>query len=502
MLFNSVSFALFLSVCAAGYYFTPYWFRNVFLLAASYYFYMCWMPQYAILIGFSTFVTWGAGFFIDKSKSANNRKIALCLNLIINIAILFIFKYYNFFTDILELLLNKNDFLPRTNLLLPVGISFYTFQALGYTIDVYRGENYPGGGIRHERNFINYAVFVSFFPQLVAGPIERSHNLLPQFREEHTFSITGATRGLRLILIGLFKKIVIADMLAMFVDNVFREYQSYTGLTLICAIFFFTVQIYCDFSGYSDVARGTAEIFGFRLMENFKAPYMSTSIKEFWNRWHISLSTWLKDYIYIPLGGGNVAFSRKLLNIMIVFLISGLWHGAQFTFVLWGLLHGIYRITEEALKKYSGKGQNGKVMETKIMTILRTFFTLILVMLAWTFFRADSISQSLWILGHYLKGIHWMAFLKDFSGVVESFMPSDQGFVKLYTILTVPSIGLLFYSDWLYKYRAVPAEKKLEALPAALRWGIYYGLILSIMFAFVMTTNEFGQAGAFLYFQF
>lgn len=294
---------------------------------------MCWNPKYILLLFFSTIVTWLCGFGVETAQNETLRKAALAGTVLANLLILFIFKYYNFFWDLITALLNRMNItvaVRHSTLLLPVGISFYIFQALGYSIDVYRKD------IKHERNLFDYALFVSFFPQLVAGPIERSKNLLPQFKTVHCFNIDKTVDAMRLILWGMFKKIVVADMAALYVDAVFAGIQDCSGLTVLAAIFLFTMQIYGDFAGYSDVARGTAMIFGFDLMKNFSAPYFSSSVKEFWQRWHISLSTWLRDYIYVPLGGNRKGFVRKCINIFIVFSVSGLWHGANMTFCLWG----------------------------------------------------------------------------------------------------------------------------------------------------------------------
>ena len=351
--------------------------------------------------------------------------------------------------------------------------------------------------MQHEKNFINYALFVSFFPQLVAGPIERSKNLLPQFRKKHSFSVEHTEEGLRIILIGMFKKIVIADMLAMFVDTVFQNCYEYTGLTLLCSIFMFTIQIYCDFSGYSDVARGSAKIFGFELMENFKTPYLSASIKEFWSRWHISLSTWFKDYVYIPLGGGKNGFFKKLRNIMIIFLISGLWHGAKITFLIWGALHGFYRILEELIWNKMKECKEGKIKRS-----IKIAFTFVLVMLTWTFFRAESLNQGIYILVHSIKGISWHSFADEYIHIVAQIMPEKHGMVEVYLILTGIAILFLFYMDWIYKYKNQRVETIIAGQSTIVRWVFYYAMIIAVMFSFVMTTNEFGQAGAFLYFQF
>lgn len=498
MLFNSVSYVIFLPVCAGIYYVVPYKMRNLFLLAASYYFYMCWMPQYALLIGFSTVVTWLAGYWMDQIQNPAVRRGILGINIACNLGILFLFKYYNFFTDVLERICNGAVQFEKSSLLLPVGISFYTFQALGYSIDVYKTD--AGGGIRHEKNFLNYALFVSFFPQLVAGPIERSRNLLKQFHSKHEFSIANTVAGLRILLTGMYKKVVIADMAALTVDQVFQTYTDCSGLTLLLGMFLFAVQIYGDFSGYSDVARGSALIFGFRLMENFKAPYLSVSIKEFWGRWHISLSSWLKDYIYIPLGGSKRGRLCKYRNLIIVFLISGIWHGAAYTYILWGLLHGMCRVAEECMQANAKRGK--KQAESRLGTCVKTVLVFGIVTLLWTYFRSDRVAQGNWIITHCLKDISLPKLIEEYCGILGKILPPVPGLGKLYTWIVFLSILLLAGCDWCYQYRGKAVPQLLADLPFLGRWLCYYGMIILIMFSFVMTTNAYGQAGAFLYFQF
>lgn len=496
MLFNSVSYVLFLPICVLLYYLLPQKIRNLFLLIASYYFYMCWMPQYAMLIGFSTIVTWGSGYLLDKTHSPTGRKQVLIANIVLNLGILFVFKYFNFFMDTVTAITGVGQS-ARINLLLPVGISFYTFQALGYSVDVYRGE---ARGIKHEKNFLNYALFVSFFPQLVAGPIERSRNLLPQFREKHNFSIDNFVAGLRMILVGLYKKIVIADMMALVVDKIFSNYLELSGLSLLCGVFMFTIQIYCDFSGYSDVARGSAKIFGFRLMENFHAPYMSASIKEFWSRWHISLSTWLKDYLYIPLGGSRVSKCRKSINLIIVFLVSGIWHGANYTYIFWGLLHGGFRIIEDMIHNISNRTQ--QVCKSKLGNVFKVCVTFTIVMMCWTYFRAENLAQGNWFMLHYFKDIDVYLFWEEFVGIVKNVMPDIFNIWKVYIGIIGGSTILLAGCDWYYKYKQKNIPQLLSGLFWPVRWICYYSMIILIMFSFIMTTNQYGQAGAFLYFQF
>lgn len=333
MLFNSFVYILFLPIVFALYWFLRDQYRWILLLIASYFFYMCSGPQYGLLIFCVTLVSYLSAIVIEKYSDKKKKKVALIGTVIVCMGVLFFFKYFNFFSGTANALMNrmgiKQD--PITfNIVLPVGISFYTFQTMSYVIDVYKGTT------KAEYHFGKYAAFVSFFPQLVAGPIERSNNLLPQIRQNHIFNHDKAMQGVKLMLWGYYKKLVIADALAEYVKKVFDSPRDFTGFALVIASLFFTIQIYCDFSGYSDIAIGTAKLFGIELMKNFKSPYFSGSVREFWSRWHISLSTWFRDYVYIPLGGNRVGKIRHYINLMITFLVSGLWHGANWTFVAWG----------------------------------------------------------------------------------------------------------------------------------------------------------------------
>lgn len=350
MLFNSFEFWFFFAIIFILYFICIHalksnFFSQIVLLIASLFFYAYWEPVYLILIMFSVCITWVCGILMEKTEK---KKLILFFSLIINLTVLFIFKYFNFFVNSVNGLfvyIGKNYSISKFDILLPVGISFYTFQALGYSIDVYRGK------VKAEYNFITYALFVTFFPQLVAGPIERTDNLLPQFKINHAFNYDEAVSGLRLAAWGMFKKVVIADALAKYVNIAYSDVSIYPGLTLAIATFFFSIQILCDFSGYSDIAIGIARVLGFNLQKNFNTPYLVSSIKEFWNNWHISLSTWFRDYLYIPLGGSRVKKMRHYTNILIVFIVSGLWHGAAWTFIIWGFLHGIYQIFERMLNE-------------------------------------------------------------------------------------------------------------------------------------------------------
>lgn len=393
MLFNSLEFLLFFPIVVGLYFVLNPKYRWILLLIASYYFYMCWNYKYIVLIIGSTVVDYITGQLIYNTDNKRKKKLFLYLSLTTNLGLLFFFKYFNFFGESLNAVFDKfNIFLevPYYNLLLPVGISFYTFQTLSYTIDIYRGKQIP------EKHFGRFALYVSFFPQLVAGPIERSVNLLPQFRKEYGWDYGRIRDGLMLMAWGMFKKVVIADRVSEYVNQVYNHADVYHGFHNLIATLFFSFQIYCDFSGYSDIAIGAALIMGYRLMKNFNRPYLARSINEFWGRWHISLSTWFRDYVYIPLGGNRVKKGRLFFNLYITFLISGLWHGANWTFVFWGALHGIYLIIERITKPFRLKIEiqsKSRHMYAGIV-FLQIFTNFILVYLGWIFFRANNVSEA------------------------------------------------------------------------------------------------------------
>lgn len=389
MLFNSLHFLVFFPiVCAIYFVLRGLRSRNLFLLAASYYFYMNWEPAYALLLFTSTAVTYVAALGIGRSGTQRRKKMWLAGSLVINLGILFLFKYYNFAAQNLTALMQDLGVamtMPRFTLLLPVGISFYTFQALGYSIDVYRGKT----AVEHD--FFTYALFVSFFPQLVAGPIERSTHLLGQFKRKHDYSYERLMDGLGLMLWGYFLKLAVADRCGIYVDAVFNNLSHHNGGSYLLASLLFPFQIYGDFAGYSLTAIGAAKVMGFDLMENFHRPYFSTTVTEFWHRWHISLSTWFKDYVYIPLGGNRVSRGRNYLNVMITFIVSGVWHGANWTFVIWGTLHGALQCIEKAL------GWN-KAVWGRVATFFHWALTFALVSLAWVFFRANSLADAFTVI--------------------------------------------------------------------------------------------------------
>jgi D-alanyl-lipoteichoic acid acyltransferase DltB (MBOAT superfamily) len=347
---------------------------------------MSWQPIYGCLILFATAVSWLTA--IGFEKKTGRKKILLISCLVICFGILFIFKYANFISASINNLftgLHIQMQIPFLNVLLPVGISFYTFQIVGYVIDVYKGN------IRAEKNFYIYALFVSFFPQLVAGPIERAGNLLPQFHRVHRFDTSNLTKGLRLVLWGYFMKVVVSDRLSIYVESVYSNVPHHNGTSLLLATFFFAFQIYCDFGGYSNIAIGCAKIMGFDLMTNFRRPYLATSVVDFWRRWHISLSTWFKDYLYIPLGGNRCGKYRNYYNLLVTFIVSGIWHGANWTFIIWGALNGIFQVIE---KMFAGT----KKKSSKLIYLTNILITFVLVSMTWVFFRANSVADSFLIL--------------------------------------------------------------------------------------------------------
>jgi len=404
MLFNSLRFFVFFPIVAALYFAIPHRFRWFLLLVASYYFYMCWRVRYAVLLVISTLIDYFAGLILTKATSRRVRLLCLVLSLGANLTLLFVFKYYNFFTHAFESVLSScgmNVALPASAFLLPVGISFYTLQSMSYTIDVYCGrqpvERHPG----------IFGLYVVFFPQLVAGPIERAPNLLPQLKLEHRFDYDRVTNGLKLILWGLFKKTVIADRLGMLVTPVYDNPAAFDGLILTVATVFFAFQVYCDFSGYSDIAIGTAEVFGVKLMQNFRRPFFARSIAELWQRWHISLTSWFRDYVYIPLGGNRVPQWRWYFNVIVVFLLSGLWHGANWTFLIWGGLHGFFVLAGSVLRPLRTRLVSWIRLDRLLGTlhVLQVLTTFSLFCLALVFFRAKSLSTAGAVLARLFH--HW-----------------------------------------------------------------------------------------------
>jgi alginate O-acetyltransferase complex protein AlgI len=482
MLFNSISFAIFLPIV-----FLLYWFatkgnhkiQNVLLLVSSYYFYACWDYRFLFLLIFSTLLDYFTGIKISEAKNSTSKKNWLWLSIGINLGFLGIFKYYNFFSssfaDGLALLGVQVN--PWTlQVILPVGISFYTFHGLSYVIDIYKDR------IKPERNFIDYSVFVSFFPLLVAGPIERATHLLPQIIKNRIFNYTKAVDGLRQILWGLFKKIVIADNCAEYANMIFNNSSEYSGSTLVLGALFFSFQIYCDFSGYSDIALGTARLFGIELLRNFAFPYFSRDIAEFWRRWHISLSSWFKDYLYIPLGGSSGGTWQKIRNTFIIFLVSGFWHGANWTFIVWGLLNAIYIMPSIIFK--SNRNNLDIVAKGKYLPTVREFvsigITFSLTNVAWVFFRANDVEHAFTYLS------------RTFSSALFA-PPHFHEIGKAVPILILTALFMLV--EWIGREQQYAIAQLGFKWPKPVRWSIYYGIVILIFY-------YAGNEQEFIYFQF
>lgn len=448
---------------------------------------MVFVPIYILILGFTIFIDYFAGILLEQSNG-KVRKWFLLASLIANIGVLAVFKYYNFFNENLTLLLHDfgyHNHVPYLSILLPIGLSFHTFQAMSYTIEVYRGKQ------KAERNFGIYALYVMFYPQLVAGPIERPQNLLHQFYEKHNFDYLRVTDGLKLMVWGLFKKVVIADRLAIIVNRVYENPTEYIGIQLIIATIFFSFQIYCDFSGYSDIAIGAAQVMGFKLMTNFNRPYFSKSISEFWKRWHISLSTWFKDYLYLSLGGKRVSIPRWYFNLFVVFLVSGFWHGANWTFVIWGALHGFYLVSAIVTQKYRNlfKRTLGIKEKTFFDKIIRTGITFILVSFAWIFFRAENVSDACYIITHLFQGVSDNLDINSFRQNIFNLGLNRKEFI-------IAVVSILFMEFIHFKQRNLKLRQKITELPTWIRWSIYYTVIFVIIIFGIFNKSQF------IYFQF
>lgn len=472
MLFNSSVFLVFFLV-----FFTIYWsinakpliYQNLFLLVSSYVFYGWWDYRFLSLIFLSTLMDYIAGLRIYNADSQRVKRIWLTVSIVFNLGLLGYFKYFNFFLESFYDLTSKLGFdteLLRFDIILPVGISFYTFQTMSYSIDIFKGNLKP------TKNFIDFAAFVSFFPQLVAGPIERASNLLPQISEKRVFDVNQAFLGLKLILFGLFKKVVIADSLAPVVNETFANYDTVPGTDLILGAVFFAGQIYGDFSGYSDIAIGLSLLLGFRLMKNFNFPYFSKNISEFWKRWHISLSSWFRDYLYIPLGGNRKGFTRAIINVAIIFLVSGFWHGANWTFIVWGGIHALFYIPAFiGRNKFNAEKKRRPLFGQYSFGFISGLFTFIVVCFAWIFFRAESISHAF----DYIQRIHYSGF-------------SLKQLLQLKYILYLVALDLVILN--------FPYLSKRILKNVYIRYSLYSILILSIL------SHSTNVGSDFIYFQF
>lgn len=473
MLFNSIEFLIFFLVITTAYFFVPHRFRWFLLLGASCVFYAAFIPIYIFILFGTIVIDYIAGIKIEHAVG-KRRKAFLVMSLVANTGVLVIFKYYNFFTENVNYVLQQMHItasnLTYLSIALPIGLSFHTFQAMSYTIEVYRG-NVPA-----ERHFGIYSLYVMFYPQLVAGPIERPQAILHQFYEEKHFSFERVITGLERILWGLFKKVVVSDLLAIYVNSIYNHYESNTGFTLLVATYAFAIQIYCDFSGYSDIALGTAQVMGFELMENFNLPYFSKSVTEFWRRWHISLSSWLRDYLYISLGGNRKGAFNTYRNLMLTMLLGGLWHGASWNFIVWGFLNGAYLSVEKWLGLEVKGGNNYNLFRK----IVRAFITFNLICITWVFFRASSFKQAIYIIANIFNPIRfWNLRIQD-TGIFSSM---------------ILGVAILFVFEYVYlrKHRITEISPRRD-------W--YRPLAFSVIL--VILIIGFGVSGndQFIYFQF
>jgi len=498
MLFNSIQFLIFFPIVVLCYYIIPFKARYLWLLAASYFFYMCWNAKYALLMLFSTAVTYLSGILIERIKRAQWKadKVRFCKkccvagSFILNLSILFLFKYFNFVLHNIDLIMNTFHMelnVPQFDIMLPVGISFYTFQALGYTMDVYRDK------VSAEKNFFRYALFVSFFPQLVAGPIERSQNLLCQLRAPAGFHAEKARWGLLTMAYGLFLKLVVADNISPLVDSFFANEAEHTAMALLTVTILFAFQIYCDFQGYTQLAIGSAMVLGIRINENFDTPYLAKSVKDFWHRWHISLTSWFTDYLYIPLGGSRKGRFRKQVNTMIVFLCSGLWHGAAWHYIVWGGLNGLLSVIEDLARPFYRKMISvSGIHEKSIMwKCFRTVLTFLMVDMTWLFFRADSLGQGCRLLKRFVLEFRPIWFFSE--GFPGMFGTTGNFMIIMFSLLILFGIDLL-------KYKGIDVRTVIFRQQIVFRWSIYWLILMVILFWGAYGTGY--EQKQFIYFQF
>jgi D-alanyl-lipoteichoic acid acyltransferase DltB (MBOAT superfamily) len=479
MLFNSLEFAVFFPLVCALYFLAPVRLRVPLLLVASCVFYMAFIPVYIFILLLTIGIDYVAGILLERVQG-QSRKAVLLVSIVATCAVLFVFKYFNFFVGSfvgIATYFGWQPTNPALDIILPIGLSFHTFQSLSYVVEVYRGKQ------RAERNFVVYATYVMFFPQLVAGPIERPQNLLHQFYERHDFDYARVVSGLKRMAWGFFKKLVIADRLAIYVNDVYGNPQSHSGLQLTIATGFFAYQIYCDFSGYSDIAIGSARVLGFKLMENFDTPYASRSISEFWRRWHISLSSWFRDYVYYPMGGNRVRKPRWYLNLLVTFGVSGLWHGANWTYVIWGLLNGLYLVigaaTGGARTRFAqalGLTENGR-----LRIVLQVSSTFALTCFAWIFFRARSLDDAVYVLTHLFTGWNFAAI-------------RTEQFLMRQMPIALAAILFLELAQYLHRHHR-PMET-IERWPRLARWPLYASLVVAVLLLGIY------RQSAFIYFQF
>ena len=492
MLFNSFDFLVFFIIVTILYWVSPQRTRIYLLLAASCLFYMAFIPVYILILFLTILIDYFAGIYIEKSGNKTKKaKHLLIFSIISTCLVLFVFKYYDFFIwNFISLCstFNINCSVRTLQIILPIGLSFHTFQSLSYVIEVYRGKQ------KAEKDFVVYSLYVMFYPQLVAGPIERAAHLLPQLKKNHRFSFENLRIGLLISCWGFFKKVVIADRLSLIVDNVYRYSDNYDGYTCLLSTYFFAFQIYCDFSGYSDIARGVAKIMGYDLMVNFNYPYLSKSIREFWNRWHISLSSWFKEYLYIPLGGNKVSATRNNFNLLFTFLVSGLWHGANWTYVVWGGINGVYLITERYIPTLS-------ISKYFIVKLLKTVLVFHLILISWVFFRASSITEAL-------------AMFSKFSQInFQSVSISIKHFILSYGVIWYPGINktvIPFYDSQIISFSllilflvSICMEYKGGFLTRFFNKNtLLYYIVSIVLVVLILLFGVLFENSSFIYFQF
>ncbi len=492
MLFNSFSFIIFFPIAVVINYLIPQKYRYIWLLICSYYFYMSWNPKYALLLFCVTAVTYVGGFVIDRIKDDKTvcRKSVITTTVLVCLSVLGYFKYYDFFASGMIKAFERigvEMYIRKADVLLPVGISFYTFQAISYIVDIYRGD------VKAEKNFFKYALFVSFFLQLVAGPIERSNNLLKQLDFKYKFDFVSARDGFLMMLWGYYLKLVVADRVAIYVDSVYDNLEEFSGYYVLVATMLFAIQIYCDFAGYSTIAIGGAKILGINLMTNFKMPYLSESISEFWKRWHISLSSWFKDYLYIPLGGNKKGKVRKYLNLMIVFALSGLWHGANITYVIWGIINGLLQVTEDMTSSIREKINN--ILRLNPFTLchrmMRVFITFILIDFSWIFFRANNLTQAVNVIQSIFEADNINIFLDG--SLYNAGLDSKNWGVLIISVMVIWAVDLV-NAKGIYVRNIICNQNYLA------RWIIIAASVTGILL-FGIWGSEY-ISGNFIYFQF
>lgn len=488
MLFNSFEFALFFPIVTVLFFVLPHRYRWFLLLMASCFFYMFFKPIYILILFFTIVIDYYAGLWIERQTDPKRKKALLALSIVANVGVLLVFKYYNFIIENLNSAFEAfqiSGHLPILNILLPIGLSFHTFQAMSYTIEVYRGNQ------KAEKHFGIYALYVMFYPQLVAGPIERPQNILHQFHEVKQFDYENFRSGLLLMAWGFFKKCVIADRLALFVNEVYGNSSNYEGIPLLVAIVFFSFQIFCDFSGYSDIAIGSARCMGYQLMTNFDRPYLAKGMSEFWRRWHISLSSWFKDYVYIPLGGNRVSKPRWYLNLIIVFTLSGVWHGANWTFFIWGALHGFYLIVEN---EWNSRWQSVHLSNNWILQFWKRAAVFSLVSFSWIFFRAANVQESLSIITKSFSQIPAQinAILTNHLNSRLHLLYINQPAQEFFLALAFISIMIAIH----YAQGNQAFEKWILGMRKRNRWSFYYFLVVCVVLFGVFNRSEF------IYFQF